>query len=70
MSNVLRGQVWRNTDGFHVRVFGVGSRRDGTEALWVDVCDAGGNVIGGRIPMECTFGHWSSGWTLAKEATP
>jgi hypothetical protein len=68
MTNILRGQVWRDVNGFHVRVFGVGPRRDGTEALWVEVCDADGNVTGGRIPMECAFGVGPM-WTLVKDAT-
>lgn len=71
MTDILRGQIWRNGNGATVRVFGVGPyRHDGVEgeALWVDVCDAAGNVIGGRIPMDLAFGCKGSPWTLVGEA--
>lgn len=70
MNAVLRGQVWRNVHGAHVRVDGVGPHSHDNiagEALWVDVCDADGNVTGGRIPMELTFGCGPM-WTLVGEA--
>jgi hypothetical protein len=71
MTNVMRGQVWRNVHGAHVKVFGIGPCRHDTEvgeALWVDVCDADGNVTGSRIPMELAFGcSADSLWTLVGE---
>ncbi len=70
MSNVLRGQVWRNIHGSHVRIDGVAPcRHDNidSEALWVEVCDAAGNVTGSRIPMALTFGCGPM-WTLVGEA--
>ena len=71
MSAVLRGQIWRNIHGAHVRIDVVGPcRHDNivSEALWVDVCDADGNVIGDRIPMELTFGSGPM-WTLVGDAS-
>lgn len=68
MTDVLRGQIWRNIHGVHVRVFGVGPCQGGTDALWVDVCDERGEIIGGRIPMELTFGSGPM-WTLVGEAS-
>jgi hypothetical protein len=68
VSSVLRDQVWRNIHGSHVRVDGVGPYRHDTiegEALWVDVCDADGNVTGSRIPMEIG-GFPGPLWTLVK----
>jgi len=71
MSGVLCGQVWRNIHGAHVRIDGIGPclGAKGGEALWVEVCDADGNVTGDRIPMELTFGCGPM-WTPVGEAAP
>lgn len=73
MTEVKRGQIWRNIYGAHVVVDGIGPYHrpsDGTyEALWVTTCDAHGLVIGDQIPMEPgPNGFPGKLWTLVGEA--